>query len=118
MDNYVKAIEDRLALERRCLTLFNGNAALKLQLERNILKHEQLRNQLLHPRVAAAPQPSTVVPVFSLSSTVAPLPPPSHTIAAAPSATVTGMTDNAIASTSTSSSTRQVSQKYSQYILV
>ena len=36
MDHYIKAIEDRLALERRCLTLFNGNAALKLQLERNI----------------------------------------------------------------------------------
>ena len=36
MNNYIKAIENRLALERRCLTLFNGNTALKLQLERNI----------------------------------------------------------------------------------
>ena len=71
MDNYIKAIEDRLALERRCLTLFNGNAALKLQLERNILKHEELRNKLLHARLAAPPQLSTVVPVVSLSPTVA-----------------------------------------------
>ena len=44
MDNYIKAIEDRLALARRCLPLFNGNAELKLQLENEILKFEQLRN--------------------------------------------------------------------------
>ena len=118
MDNYVKAIEDRLALERRCLTLFNGNAALKLQLERNILKHEQLRNQLIHARLAAAPQFSTVVPVVPLSLTVDPVPPTSLTVAAVPSATATATTGTAIASTSISVATIQAPQKYPQYILV
>ena len=60
MDNYIKEIEDRLALARRCLPLFNGNAALKLQLEGEILKVEHLRNQFLHVRSAAVQQPPTV----------------------------------------------------------
>ena len=38
MDIYINIIEDRLALAHRCLPLFNGNAALKLQLEGEILK--------------------------------------------------------------------------------
>ena len=58
MDNNIKAIETSLALTRRCLSLFNGNAASKLQLEDKILKFEILRNRLLHARLAAAPQPS------------------------------------------------------------
>ena len=49
-----------LALARRCLPLFNGNAALKLQLEGEILKFELLGNQFIHARSAAAPQPPTV----------------------------------------------------------
>ena len=74
MDNYFKAIEDRLALARRCLPLFNGNAELKLQLEGEILKFEQPRNQFIHARSAAVPQPPTVASVPS-PSTVVPEPP-------------------------------------------
>ena len=118
MDNYIKAIEDRLALARSCLPLFNTNVALKLQLEHEILKFEQLRNKFLHARLAAAPQPSTVAPVVSLIPTVAPLPPPSHTVAAAPSTTAIATTGTAITSTSISAATIQAPQKYPQYILV
>ena len=70
MNNYIKEIEDRLALARPCLPLFNGNTALKLQLEDEILKFEQLWNKFLHARLAATPQPPTVVPVVQLSSSV------------------------------------------------
>ena len=70
MDNYIKVIEDRLAQARRCLPLFNNNAALKLQLKDKILKLEQLRNKFLHARSAAAPQLPTVVPVVPNPPTV------------------------------------------------
>ena len=50
MDNYNTAIEDRLALARCCLPLFNNNVLLKLQLEDEILKFKQLRNKFLHAR--------------------------------------------------------------------
>ena len=116
MDNNIKAIEKSLALTRRCLSLFNGNAVIQLQLADTILKFEQLRNQLLHARLAAAPQPATVVSVVPLSSTVAPMPPPSHTVAAAQSATVTDTTGNVIATTSTSAATIQAPEKYPRYI--
>ena len=116
MDINIKAIETSLALTRRCLSLFNGNAVLQLQLEDKILKFEQLRNQLLHARLAAASQPVTVVSVVPPSLTVAPMPPPLHIVAAAPSATVTAPTSTGISSTSTSAATIQASQKYPQYI--
>ena len=128
MDNYIKAIEDCLALARRCLPLFNNNVELKLPLEDEILNFEQLRNKILHARLAAAPQPPavvpvvphppTVVPVDPLSSSVVPSPPPLHTIAAAPSANATATTGTVIASTSTFAATIQASQKYPQYILI
>ena len=72
MDNYIKAIEDRIALARRCLPLVNGNAALKLQLEGEILKFEQLRNQFIHACSAAAPQLPTVTPVPPTADQVLP----------------------------------------------
>ena len=108
MDNNIKAIETSLVLTRRCLSLFNGNAASKLQLEDKILKFEILRNRLLHARSAAAFQPSSVVFVVPLPSTVV----------AAPSATVTATTATATASTSTSAATIQAPQKYPQDILI
>ena len=108
MDNYIKAVEDRLALARRCLPLVNGNAALKLQLEGKILKFEQLRNQFSHARSAAVPQLSTVAPV----------PPPSQRVAAALSTTATATTGTASLSTSIFAATIQAPQKYPQYILV
>ena len=58
MDNYIKAIKDRIALARRCLPLFNGNAALKLQLEGEILKFEQFDSESVHPRSFSS-SPST-----------------------------------------------------------
>ena len=128
MDNYIKAIEERLALASHCLPLFNNNVALKLQLEDEIVKFEQLRNKFLHARLAAASQHPTVVPVVTLPPTVVSivflslsvvsLPLPSHTIAAAPSATVTATTGTVIASMSTSAATIEASQKYPLYILV
>ena len=118
MDNNIKAIETSIALTRRCLPIFNGNAALKLQLEDKILFFEQLRNQLLHARLIATIQPSTVVSVVPLFPAVDPLPPPSHTVAAASSVTVTSTMDTAIASTNTSPATIQAPQKYPKYILV
>ena len=76
MDDYIKAIEERLVLARRCLPLFNGNAALKLQLEVEILKFDQLRNRFLHARSAAAPQTPTIAAVPPpLPPTVVPVPP-------------------------------------------
>ena len=128
MDNYIKAIEERIVLARRCLPIFNGNAALKLQLEDEMLKFEQLQNKFLHARLAAVHQPPTVVqvvslsltdvPVVPLSSSVVPLPPPSHTIAAAPSATVTTTTGTVFDMTSTSAATILASQKYTVYFTI
>ena len=63
MDNNIEAIEKSLALTLRCLLLFHGNAALTLQLEDKILKFEIVLNQLLHVRLAAAPQYLTVVSI-------------------------------------------------------
>ena len=63
MDNYINAVEHRLVLARRCLTIFNGLAALKLQLERNILKLEKIWNKFLHARSATAFQILKIVTV-------------------------------------------------------
>ena len=52
LDNNIKDIKKNLALKRRCYSLFNNNAALKLQLEDKILTFEQIQNQLLHARLA------------------------------------------------------------------
>ena len=111
MDNNIKAIDKSLVLTRRCLSLFYGNAALKMQLKDKILKFEQIRNQLLYACLAAAPQPLAVVP---LSSTFDLVPPPSHTVAAAQSATATATTGTASASTNISAATIQTPQKYPQ----
>ena len=50
MENYINAIDDHIALARRCLSLFNGNAPFKLQLEGEILKFDQLWNQFIDAR--------------------------------------------------------------------
>ena len=118
MENNIKAIEKSLALTRRCLPLFNGKAVLQLQLGDKILKLEQLRNQLLHAYLAAASQPATIVSVVIPSSTVAPMLPPLHTVAAALSATVTAPTSTGISLTRTSAATIKAPHKYPEYSIV
>ena len=63
MNNYIKAVKNRLVLARRYFTIFNGPAALKLQLERNILKLKKFWNKFLHARSATAFQILKIVTV-------------------------------------------------------
>ena len=58
-NNYIKAIKNRLALTRNNLLLFIENAALKLQLEGEILKFQKLQHQFIHARSTEVPQPQT-----------------------------------------------------------